>query len=1028
MASEAIYKLEPHRTLQLQGFDGYGATATLHSASASGCTVTGTWGAQDDFAILQLWEINNQFEHPRMRYLPTGDFSGISLSFQIELTNCIGLDSTWFPSIDWPYLDIWVGSPTGPQYATLHKVKLLSYATAVGAYTPATCQFQLQGTITVGDYITLAWLDQQFSYQCVSGDTLTSAAAALAGAITGGSSTGYVSATAGGSTITLTYLGAPGSNGNRIGVYGTVHGATESWNPVATLFQGGVSPTAWIVALNFAGSILDIDGATVPTTNIQRMSLTFAADMQAANFQRSEWSAAFTAWTVTDATGCSHLQVAGPGSVRIEESSTWVLRTGYWEAAPADGFAFWSRGLAIRAAASGAALTIETHCQSAHTIYLGTYLDTDCGIVSVSVDGGTAVEVDCYGSALLARIPVATAAAGQHSVVVTLTGTKNAGSSGWYFYFDFLECAVASDVPDAPIVNTSVGLACDFDTDNAYMLSPERLVWDITRMGLVGEIDHYMGVFWWPVRLALEPVGTWAQAITIGFSGAPFFGVGGYTALTLGTDVLTHWNLIGDTAESIAMCFELWVNAGSTIFWAQASGATLTITGRASSPDYYVAATIATNSTEFAATIAIVNPTAPAIAASWDWGIDDTVTSPVNNAVTAWHADYFAQLHAAGLTCVVAFSQELVNPPAGWAQLYHDGTPAVTATGFGTLNSTMCNFSAGMQAYMTAAYLQMAGLMAAAGLAPRLQFGEVLWWYEVGGSPASTAFYDADTVAAAVVALGRALAVFSTVNDSPAVNTYADANFLRARLGSYVAAVQAAVLGALTSGTSTVTFGFFNSFGTGYVHTITIGGATYSHTQLSGDGSGDIATALAALITADSNATAAASANDVVLTSRMTGGASVACTASDGNGAGTLLEFPGAAPVFELLWPLDVNDPVTAQLLRYVNMPTTWTARAGSGFDTFLCEGLSYCGVNHNLDQAKACMSFPYAVLGWDEAHCRYLQGWYYSGWPWVAEYRAAVATGLPLIKFWALDHLCLYGWALPLPAASVGRAAVRGV
>ena len=52
-----------------------------------------------------------------------------------------------------------------------------------------------------------------------------------------------------------------------------------------------------------------------------------------------------------------------------------------------------------------------------------------------------------------------------------------------------------------------------------------------------------------------------------------------------------------------------------------------------------------------------------------------------------------------------------------------------TDTGFGGLLSTQCTFSTTMQAYQEHAYAEMAGMMAAAGLTPWLQFGEFLWWY-----------------------------------------------------------------------------------------------------------------------------------------------------------------------------------------------------------------------------------------------------------------------------------------------------------
>ncbi|HYW46753.1 MAG TPA: hypothetical protein VE959_28055 [Bryobacteraceae bacterium] len=42
-----------------------------------------------------------------------------------------------------------------------------------------------------------------------------------------------------------------------------------------------------------------------------------------------------------------------------------------------------------------------------------------------------------------------------------------------------------------------------------------------------------------------------------------------------------------------------------------------------------------------------------------------------------------------------------------------------------------------------------------------------------------------------------------------------------------------------------------------------------------------------------------------------------------------LATYPSAS--FELLWPMDVNDPDNCKLMRYVNLPATWTARAGSG-------------------------------------------------------------------------------------------------
>jgi hypothetical protein len=129
-----------------------------------------------------------------------------------------------------------------------------------------------------------------------------------------------------------------------------------------------------------------------------------------------------------------------------------------------------------------------------------------------------------------------------------------------------------------------------------------------------------------------------------------------------------------------------------------------------------------------------------------------------------------------------------------------------------------------------------------------------------------------------------------------------------------------------------------------------------------------------------------------------------------------LAQCPSA--IFELLWPMDVNDPDSSKLARYINLPSQWTTRAGSGFDTFLIEGYQYPGINHNLDQTSRCAAYPWKELAWDQAHCRYLMGLYYGTWPWLREFVNVNRLGLPIIKLWAYDHLCLFGWPIPLPTS----------
>ena len=43
------------------------------------------------------WNRDNVFEHPVFRYLPDGDLSGLTLSYQETRENCIALDSDLYP-------------------------------------------------------------------------------------------------------------------------------------------------------------------------------------------------------------------------------------------------------------------------------------------------------------------------------------------------------------------------------------------------------------------------------------------------------------------------------------------------------------------------------------------------------------------------------------------------------------------------------------------------------------------------------------------------------------------------------------------------------------------------------------------------------------------------------------------------------------------------------------------------------------------------------------------------------------------
>src|ERR1041385_6532368 len=126
---------------------------------------------------------------------------------------------------------------------------------------------------------------------------------------------------------------------------------------------------------------------------------------------------------------------------------------------------------------------------------------------------------------------------------------------------------------------------------------------------------------------------------------------------------------------------------------------------------------------------------------------------------------------------------------AGIAQVGPAGDPILLPT-----PSLQTNFSPTSLAFWQEAYAEIAGLQAAAGLQPFLQFGEVQWWYlTTNGLPAADPqfrdfhgmpFYDAWTATEFLAQYGRPMTVFTT-NDSNPASFPDEAAFLPTALGNF---------------------------------------------------------------------------------------------------------------------------------------------------------------------------------------------------------------------------------------------------
>ena len=129
---ERIHKLQPNRTIQLRGFDDLGAGAAVHSATANSFKASGVFRDPGDFAVLVLYDADNFYEHPSIKYLPDTNFAGVTLSFDVHYKGLQPLDSAKYPTISWPYLE--VIRPDG----TTAQVHLFDHATKVsGTYNKA---------------------------------------------------------------------------------------------------------------------------------------------------------------------------------------------------------------------------------------------------------------------------------------------------------------------------------------------------------------------------------------------------------------------------------------------------------------------------------------------------------------------------------------------------------------------------------------------------------------------------------------------------------------------------------------------------------------------------------------------------------------------------------------------------------------------------------------------------------------------------------------------------------------------------
>ncbi|MCW5979433.1 MAG: hypothetical protein KIT09_15255 [Bryobacteraceae bacterium] len=1007
---ERIHKFQPNRTIQLRGFDDLGAAAALHSATADSFRVSGVFREPGDFAVLVLYDADNFYEHPSLKHLPDTNFSGINLSFDVHYAGLQPLDSVKYPTISWPYLEV-----IRPDHTTA-QVHLLRYATQTGGtYAKASADFTvIADGVQAGDQATIWYQNYAFDYVAAGGETAEQAAAGVAQAINNANfgAAQAIEAEANGAILTVR-AARPGRDGNMITVYAQWKTESLKLTPDAAKLSGGSSDATWRVTLRFSDAIGEEkqpDGLIEmrPVDQIRQCWLTFAPELaDGAAFTDTDWEATFSNWSVEGEN--KWLQVAGPGSLRLEETDPALRYSGNSWSVEAG---FFSEGFAQRAEAAGDSVTIRYESLSEHDLYVGTSLfstrvirdsagnsvSVAAGKWGVTVDGDGETELNTY---LPVAEPVNTRrlvrqrmAPGKHTVALRLlSGTA---------YFDFLEVAVPSDIPAPEPLQDNLAPALDYSTDHTYKLPPERILWMFDQLGYGGPLNLYLGVFWYNQRRRVDgsPWGLLPLAVaslTVTFAGE--FLADDQVIISIGGEAIGKTIYGGDTPERIAKHFEYFVNSNYVGVWAKAEGASLTITVRSTKAAYSYGfdgwVERKENGTYFPLRplewTGSLEGSQPGI-----WQVDPEQEYGVNRGARVWLADMFSLLAARGREMVVASSMELVHPPAGFGAAFPDGAEVVTDVGFGSLHSTHCAFNSAMRAHHAKVYRTVAGLMSSAGLTPNLQFGEFLWW-----------FFPRRTLTPLAVANATPIEIYFSAPHG--LNT-----------GDRL--VNAGYQGCTAAnGTWTVTY--VNA------HQVALNGSAGNGAWVSATGT----TKTGGMAFYDEETRTAAEAalgrplhrfESPVDDPQVNGGADATFLRGRLRDyvAALVDEIRAAYPEtqFELLFPYDVNYPqlvginqLGGRLNRFVNLPAEWESKSGSGLDRLKIEALDFGASNKNLDLARTAMRFPVDLLQWPRDSLRYLAPIFRAGYPWEKEYRTAIGLGYPAVNLWAFDHICIYGLTL---------------
>ncbi len=316
----SIVKFQPDRTLSLRGFDTFAAAASIHSASPNGFTISGTFRDPADFAVAVLYDVDNYYEHPLIKYLPDFNLEGLTLSFDLNYTDGVQpIDSPKYNWIDWATLDL-IASDGTPA-----KVTLFDYATLVGSSFPAaTATVNLvAGSTGIKPYdrVTLWFQNLAFDYIVPGGTSTVEFTFYSAG-------TGTVhTITIAGTTYSYTETNPAGESSQDVAT-GLIDAILATGNPYVTVGEGSATNTVLLtVQLSQAGVSFTVSASGNIEQTMYYTTTTLVAEQIVAAVNGTNWIEANPTHALMAANnaGAITLTAGRFGSVNVSGTTvTWV--------------------------------------------------------------------------------------------------------------------------------------------------------------------------------------------------------------------------------------------------------------------------------------------------------------------------------------------------------------------------------------------------------------------------------------------------------------------------------------------------------------------------------------------------------------------------------------------------------------------------------------------------------------------------------------------------------------------------------